>query len=249
MTPVAIFALRMGDNALILSQRTAEWCGHAPALEEDIAVANVGLDLLGQAQLWYALVAEGEGETRTPDDLAFLRPERQFVNALLVEQPNADFAHALVRQYLFDAWHLPMLLGLTASTHEGVRAIAEKAVKEVRYHLDRSRDLLVRLGDGSEESHRRMQGALDALYPFSLDLLAADDLERGLADDGVIQDPDETRRAFEAELTRSLGEATLSLAPGRAPRTGGRKGIHTEHMGYLLAEMQHLHRSHPGARW
>lgn len=249
MDPQATFALRMGDNALILSQRTAEWCGHAPALEEDIAVANVGLDLLGQTQLWYALVAESEGETRSPDDLVFLRPERQFVNALLVEQPSPDFAHVLVRQYLFDAWHLPMLLGLKASTHEGIRATAEKAVKEVRYHLDRSRDLLVRLGDGSDESHRRMQGALDALYPFSLDLLAADDLERGLAAQGTIPDPAQTHAAFEAELTHSFGEATLALPERRAPRTGGRKGIHTEHMGYLLAEMQHLHRSHPGARW
>lgn len=249
MTPQAVFALRMGDNALILSQRTAEWCGHAPVLEEDIAVANVGLDLLGQAQLWYAVVSEAEGETRSPDDLAFLRHERQFVSALLVEQPNRDFAHALVRQYLFDAWHLPMLVGLAASGEERFRAIAEKAVKEVRYHLDRSRDLLVRLGDGSPESHRRMQGALDALYPFALDLLAADDLERDLAEKGLIPDPDDTARAFEAELSRSLDAATLTLPERRAPRTGGRKGVHTEHMGYLLAEMQHLHRSHPGARW
>jgi ring-1,2-phenylacetyl-CoA epoxidase subunit PaaC len=250
--PAVTFALRMGDNALILAQRTGEWCGRAPALEEDIAVANMGLDLLGQAQLWYALVCAEEAKAgasaRTPDDLAFLRPERQFVNALLVEQPNADFAHALVRQYLFDAWHLPMLQGLCRSSHEGFRAIAEKAVKEVRYHLDRSRDLIVRLGDGSSESHARMQAALDALHPFALDLLASDEIEEKLAAEGAIPDPAIVAQAFEAELATSLSDATLVL-PERPARTGGRRGVHTEHMGYLLAEMQHLHRSHPGARW
>ncbi|SFP66826.1 1,2-phenylacetyl-CoA epoxidase subunit PaaC [Tranquillimonas alkanivorans] len=249
MDAFVTFCLRMGDNALILGQRTAEWCGHAPVLEEDIAFANMGLDLIGQTQLWYGLAAEAEGKGRTPDDLAFLRPERQFLNSLLVEQPNTDFGHALMRQYLFDAWHLPMQEELAKSSHEGVRGLAQKTVKEVRYHLDRSRDLIVRLGDGSEESHKRMQDALDWLWPFTADLLATDEVDAQMADEGIAPVPALIAKAFDAETQATLARATLTIPETRLRRTGGRDGIHTEHMGYILAEMQSLQRTYPGARW
>lgn len=249
MDAFVTFCLRMGDNALILGQRTAEWCGHAPALEEDIAFANMGLDMIGQTQLWYALAVQAEGAGRTADDLAFLRPERQFLNAQLVEQPNVDFGHALMRQYLFDAWHLPMLDGLCKSGREDVRDLAQKSVKEVRYHIDRSRDLIVRLGDGSAESHRRMQDALDTLWPFTADLLATDDVDAGLVEQGVIPDPARVKAVFDAETAATFGRATLTMPENGLRRMGGRNGVHTEHMGYLLAEMQSVPRSYPGARW
>ncbi|QDL91931.1 phenylacetate-CoA oxygenase subunit PaaC [Paroceanicella profunda] len=249
MEPFVTFCLRMGDNALILGQRTAEWCGHAPILEEDIAFANMGLDLIGQTRLWYALACAAEGDTRTPDDLAFLRGEREFLNTQLVEQPSPDFGHALMRQYLFDAWHLPMLDALTASTHEGVRDLAQKSVKEVRYHIERSRDLILRLGDGTPESHARMQAALEALWPFTTDLLETDAADDALRADGTLPDPDPVRAAFAAETAATFARATLTLPEPRLTRRGGRQGLHSEHMGYLLAEMQSLPRSHPGASW
>lgn len=246
MTPFATFCLRMGDNALILGQRTGEWCGHAPVLEEDIAFANMGLDLIGQTQHWFGLIADDLG--RSPDELAFFRGEREFLNTLLVEQPNIDFAHALMRQYLFDAWHLPMLEGLAGSTHQGIADLAAKAVKEVRYHIDRSRDLIIRLGDGSEESHAKMQDALTWLWPFTADLLARDAADDALVAEGVIPDGDAIKAAFERETTEALAQATLT-PPDGPRRTGGRTGNHSEHMGYLLAVMQSVPRAHPGARW
>ena len=246
MTPFATFCLRMGDNALILGQRTGEWCGHAPVLEEDIAFANMGLDLIGQTQLWYAMVGDELGQT--PDQLAFFRGEREFLNCLLVEQPNTDFGHALMRQYLFDAWHLPMLEGLTQSTHASIADLAAKAVKEVRYHIDRSRDLIVRLGDRTAESHARMQGALDWLWPFTADLLARDAADDALVAEGVIPDGDTIQGCFARETTETFARATLTTPEGPR-RTGGRTGNHSEHMGYLLAVMQSVPRAHPGARW
>lgn len=246
MTPLATFCLRMGDNALILGQRTGEWCGHAPVLEEDIAFANMGLDLIGQTQLWYGMVSDELGQS--PDELAFFRSEREFLNTLLVEQPNTDFAHALMRQYLFDAWHLPMLEGLTTSSHRPIAELAEKAVKEVRYHIDRSRDLIIRLGDGSAESHARMQAALNWLWPFTADLLARDEADDTLVAEGVIPDGDQIAARFAAETSETFARATLA-APDGPRRTGGRTGNHSEHMGYLLAVMQSVPRAHPGARW
>ncbi len=249
MDPLVTFCLRMGDTTLILGQQTAVWCGHAPVLEEDIAFANMGLDLIGQTQLWYGLAVEAEGKGRTPDDLAFFRTERQFLNAQLAERPNVDFAHALMRQYLFDAWHLPMQEALCDSSHEGIRDLARKSVKEVRYHIDRSRDLIVRLGDGSEESHAKMQGALDALWPYTADLMATDEVEETLAETGILPGLDRVRTAFEAETQATLSRATLAIPEDGHARTGGRKGVHTEAMGYILAEMQSIPRSFPDARW
>ncbi|MGG7565138.1 1,2-phenylacetyl-CoA epoxidase subunit PaaC [Rhodovulum sp. DZ06] len=247
--PFLAFCLRMGDNALILAQRTGEWCGRAPVLEEDIAFANMGLDLIGQTQLWFELFAKTEGKGRTQDEIAFLREEREYLNSLLVEQPNADFAHALMRQYLFDAWHLPMQEGLEQSANEDVAAIAAKTVKEVRYHIDRSRDLVIRLGDGSEKSKAKMQAALDWLWPFTADLVASDALDDALAAEGIIPDPEQTRARFEAETEASLTEAGLVIPEGPLRRVGGRNGLHSEAMGYILSEMQSLPRAHPGASW
>ncbi len=242
-------ALRMGDNALILAQRISAWCGHAPALEEDIALANVALDLIGQTKLWLGLAGEAEGTARSADDLAFLRDGRAFRNALLVEQPNGDFAQTLMRQYLFDAWHYPMLTALTQSSDGRVAEIAEKAVKEARYHLERSEDLVIRLGDGSSESHDRMQKALDLLYPFARDLTTPDAIDEGLAARGIAPDLRAIEKHYTVYLHGALAEATLAAPWDAAIRKGGKAGLHSEELGYILADMQFLQRAHPGAIW
>lgn len=241
-------ALRMGDNALILAQRLGAWCGHAPALEEDIALANTALDLIGQTKLWLAYAGELEGKGRSADDLAFLRDARQFRNALLVEQPNGDYAHTLMRQFLFDAFHAPMLEGLAKSSDARIAEIAQKSVKEAAYHLERSTDLVIRLGDGSEESRARMQAALDELHPFAGELTAPDEIDAALARDGVAPGLDGIARRCRDHLDAALADATL-IAPDAAVRQGGKCGLHTEELGYLLAEMQFLQRAYPGAAW
>jgi ring-1,2-phenylacetyl-CoA epoxidase subunit PaaC len=250
-TDTALFelALRMGDNAIILAQRVGAWCGHAPALEEDIALANVALDLIGQTKLWLSLAGEIEGRGRSADDLAFLRDARAFRNCLLVEQPNGDFAHTLMRQFLFDAWHLPVLRALKNSSDRRVAEIAEKAEKEARYHLERSEDLIVRLGDGTEESRHRMQAALDALYPFAGELYAADMIDVELAARKIAPDLGEIGERYLSYLKTTLSEATLTAPWDAATRKGGKKGLHTEELGYILAEMQWLQRAYPGAKW
>lgn len=242
-------ALRMGDNTLILGQRVGAWCGHAPALEEDIALANVALDLIGQTKMWLSLAGEVEGRGRTADDLAFLRDARAFRNALLVEQPNGDFAHTLMRQFLFDAWHLPMLRGLKLSSDKKVAEIAEKAEKEARYHLERSEDLILRLGDGTEESHDRMQTALDTLFPFAGELIAADPIDAELADRKLAPDLGGIGRQYVDYLGAIFVEATLKAPFDAAVRKGGKQGLHSEHLGYILADMQFLQRAYPGAKW
>ncbi|MAW82030.1 MAG: phenylacetate-CoA oxygenase subunit PaaI [Parvularcula sp.] len=242
-------SLRMGDNALILGQRISAWCGHAPVLEEDIALANVALDLIGQASLWLGFAGEIEGEGRTADNLAFLRADREFRNCLLVEQPNGDFGHTLMRQFLFDAWHLPMLKALTLSSDERVAAIAAKSAKEATYHLERSEDFVIRLGDGSDESHRRMQDALDVLWPFAGELTCADEIDVALADKGLGPDLGAIGAEYKEYMERMLKKATLT-ADWQAPiRKGGKVGDHSEALGHLLPEMQWLQRSHPGAVW
>jgi ring-1,2-phenylacetyl-CoA epoxidase subunit PaaC len=243
------FVLRMGDNAVILAQRVGAWCGHAPVLEEDIALANVALDLIGQTQMWLGYAGEIGGDGKSADDLAFLRDVRAFRNCLLVEQPNGDFAHTLMRQFLFDAWHLPMLRALKASSERRVAEIAEKAEKEARYHLEKSEDLIIRLGDGSEESHVRMQTALDALYPFAGELCSPDKIDDELAARGVAPDLREIEKTYLDYLKETLGEATL-IAPWDAMvRKGGKQGLHSEELGYVLAELQWMQRAYPGMKW
>lgn len=243
------FALRMGDNCLILGQRLSAWCGHAPALEEDIAMANVALDLIGQAKMWLGLAGEIEGKGRDADALAFLRDARQFRNCLLVEQPNGDYGQTLMRQFLFDAWHVPMLEGLAASREQRIAAIAAKAVKEATYHRDRSKDLTIRLGDGSEESRRRMQAALNLLWPFAGELLTPDETENRLAAQGVIPDLAGVAQEWTSFVESALDAAILIPPKEAAARMGGKQGLHTEALGYVLAEMQWLQRAYPGAAW
>jgi ring-1,2-phenylacetyl-CoA epoxidase subunit PaaC len=242
-------ALRMGDTALILGHRNSEWCGHAPALEEDIALANVALDLIGQTQLWLGLAGEVEGRGRTADDLAYLRDARDFRCALLVQLPNGDFGRTLTRQFLFDAWHLPTLRGLARSADPRVAAIGEKSAKEAAYHLERSADLVTHLGDGTAESRRRMQAALDALWPYAGELLAPDATDATLAEAGIAPDLADVARAWEATVAETLAAATLRRPEGGFMHDGAKRGRHTEHLGYVLAEMQFLQRAYPGARW
>lgn len=243
------FALRLGDNCLILGQQISAWCGHAPALEEDIALANTALDLIGQAKYWLGLAGEIEGAGRDADRLAFHRDARAFKNCLLVEQPNGDFAMTLMRQFLFDGWHHPMLTALTASTDARVAAIASKAAKEAAYHLERSSDLVIRLGDGSDESRRRMQAALDALWPFTEELTTPDAVDRALAATGAAPDLARVADVWRKNAAETLAEATLTPPAGVFMQKGGKTGRHTEALGYLLAEMQFLQRAHPGASW
>jgi len=243
------FLLQMGDNCLVLGHRNSEWCGHAPALEEDIAVANVSLDLIGQTQLWLALAGEVEGKGRAADDLAYLRDAFDLRNLLLVERPNTDFALTLVRQYLFDAWHLPMLKALVISTDQRIAEIAEKSIKEVAYHLDRSSDLIIRLGDGSEESHRRMQQSVDELWSYTGEMLEFDDLQESLVSEGIVPATETIADTWTQHVSTTLKAATLELPANDFVRRGGKNGIHSEHLGFLLAEMQFLQRAYPGASW
>ena len=243
------FLLRIGDTCLILGHRNSAWCGHAPALEEDIALANVALDLIGQTQLWLGLAAEVEGKGRTADDLAYLRDAGGFRNLLLVEQPNGDFGRTLMRQFLFDAWHHEFLKALQSSTDRRVAEIAAKALKEVSYHLERSSDLVIRLGDGSGESHRRMQAALDELWPYAGEFFLADAADEEVAAAGIAPDPASLRAAWEATVRGVLTAATLSIPEGKFAHKGGKRGIHTEHLGHILSELQFLQRAYPGATW
>lgn len=244
------FLLRMGDNTLILGHRVSEWCGHAPVLEEDIALANTALDLIGQTQMWLALASEVQGEGKSADDLAFLRDAWDFRNALLVEVPNGDFGRTLMRQFLFDSWHKLMLERLKGSADERVAAIAEKAVKEVTYHVERSRDTVIGLGDGTEESHARMQEALDYLWPYVGELFEGDAVDAEMVAAGIAPDPASLRADYDAILTEVMKAATLSIPKSGFAHKGGRDGrMHTEHLGHLLTSMQWLQRAYPGARW
>ncbi|MCC5970993.1 MAG: phenylacetate-CoA oxygenase subunit PaaC [Pararhodobacter sp.] len=240
---------RLGDNALILGHRVSEWCGHAPVLEEDIALANVALDLIGQTQLWLGLAGEVEGRGRSADNLAFLRDAWHFSNILLVERPNRDFGHTLMRQFLFDAWHQPMLKALEDSNDARIAEIAAKAGKEVAYHLERSADLVIRLGDGTEESHARMQDALERLWPWTGEAFVADDIDLRLAEAGLMPAPESLRPVWDATLTEVLSEATLTTPDSTFAHTGGKQGRHTEDMGHILSSMQWLQRAYPGATW
>ncbi|HTK02543.1 MAG TPA: 1,2-phenylacetyl-CoA epoxidase subunit PaaC [Bordetella sp.] len=247
------FALRMGDTTLILSQQLSAWCGHGPILEEDLALANTALDLLGQARLWLTLAAEAEGAGRDEDQLAYLRDAHEFRNALLVERPNGSYADTMTRQFFFDAWHYFLLERLAASSEPRVAAIAEKAVKEAAYHARRSADIVVRLGDGTAESHARMQAAVDDLWPYTGELFADDANDIQAAQRGIACPLAELRGPWIAQVGAVLDEATLAcpaedLARHAAYR-GGRQGRHTEALGPLLAEMQFLQRAYPGAIW
>ncbi len=244
------FLLRMGDNTLVLGHRVSEWCGHAPVLEEDIALANTALDLIGQTQLWLGLAGEVEGQGRDADNLAFLRDIWDFRNVLLVELPNGDFGQTILRQFLFDAWSSVMLGRLIRSSDPRVASIAEKVSKEVAYHVERSAGTVVGLGDGTVESHARMQAALDYLYPYVGEMFLGDDTDAAMLKAAIAPDPGSLRGDYDALVGKVMAEATLVLPDGAYTHKGGRDGaMHTEHLGHLLTSMQWLQRAYPGAEW
>lgn len=240
---------RLGDNTLILGHRVSEWCGHSPVLEEDIALANMALDLIGQTQLWLGLAGEVEGAGRDADALAYRRDAWDFHNILLVERPNGDFGQTLMRQFLFDAWHAPMLTALADSRDPRIAEIAVKAGKEVAYHIERSADLVIRLGDGTDESHARMQKALDVLWSYTGEMFIGDATDTRLAEAGIMPAPESLRAAWDETVNHVLAEATLTRPTGTFAHQGGKQGRHSEHMGHLLAPMQWLQRAYPDAKW
>ena len=256
-SPLLEYVLRLADNGLVLAQRLGDWVGKGPALEEDIASTNVALDLLGQARLWFAYAGEIEGRDhppgRTEDQFAYFRDAAQFRNLLLVEQPNGHYGDTIARQYLFDQWHVLALDALAQSEDERIAAIAAKAHTEVRYHVERSADWVIRLGDGTETSHARMQAAIDALWMYTGEMFAVDDVERGLIDAGIAADIAALQPQWMAAVRDVFGEATLAVPAddwmqgGHA--RGGKQGVHTEHLSRMLAEMQVLPRTYPDARW
>lgn len=244
------YLLRLADTAMVLSQRLSEWCGKGPALEEDMALTNVALDLIGQARFWYTYAGEIEGKGRDEDKLAYLRDAHDFRNLLLVEQPNGTYADTLARQFYFDVWHFLLLRELAASKDERIAGIAGKSIKEVAYHVRRSSDLIVRLGDGTEQSHRMMQQALDDLWMYTGEMFRADAVEQAMAEQGIGPDLASLRAPWLKHVSEVFEEATLKLPPVDAwMQKGGKQGVHTEHLGYLLAEMQFLQRAYPGASW
>jgi ring-1,2-phenylacetyl-CoA epoxidase subunit PaaC len=249
MSAAAAYVLRLADLSLVLGQRLGEWIGHAPAIEEDLGLANIALDLIGQARLLLAYAGEIEGRGRSEDDLAFLRDQGEFRNPVLAEQPNGDFGQTIVRQVLIDAFQLELYERLAESADARLAAIAAKSVKETRYHFRYSAGWLVRLGDGTEESRARVQSALEKFWPLTVELFAEDDLDRAMADAGIAPRLDEVRAAWVLRIEALLAEATLTRPSDRVYSWFGKRGQHSEHLGYMLAEMQQLQRAHPGARW
>lgn len=247
--PLFEFLQRLGDDRLVLGHRLSEWTGHGPILEEDIATANLALDLIGQAASLLRLAGEVEGKGRDEDTLAYWRDAVQFRNCLLVEQPNGDFGETMVRQFLFDAHSVLLWDTLSACPHAGLAAIAAKALKEDRYHLRHSSEWVVRLGDGTDESHERVQRSLDSLWRFTGELFAADGVDAALVRQGIVVDHAALKGRWDAMVDEVLTRATLSRPLGVVMQLGGRRGRHTEHLGHLLTTMQIVARSHPGATW
>jgi ring-1,2-phenylacetyl-CoA epoxidase subunit PaaC len=234
--------LYLGDNSLILAQRNGEWCGHGPILEQDIAITNISLDLLGQARNFYQHAADLLGGGATEDSLAYLRTEREFVNCLLVEQPNGDWAKTILRQCLFSQYQYLLYQQLSNSSDEQVTAIVEKSLKEVAYHVRWSSEWVIRLGDGTTESHNRIQHGLDELWPYTGEMFEPADFERGV-------DLASVKKSWTEKIQQLFTEATI-VAPSKVyMQTGGKQGKHTEHLGFILAEMQYMQRAYPGAEW
>jgi ring-1,2-phenylacetyl-CoA epoxidase subunit PaaC len=247
--PLFAYTLRLADDALVLGHRLSEWTGSAPLLEEEMALANMGLDLIGQARALYTYAGEVEGRGRSEDDLAFLRDEGEFANLLLVEQPNGDFAHTMTRQLLYAAFARPFWQKMTGSRDATLAAIAAKAEKEMAYHLRHSGEWLIRLGDGTAQSHARAQAALGELWPCTGEPFEVDDVTRALIEEGIAVDPASIRPGWDEAVDRVLAAATLARPAEGWMQSGGRAGRHSEHLGPMLAVMQVLPRRHPGARW
>jgi ring-1,2-phenylacetyl-CoA epoxidase subunit PaaC len=246
---LVVFVLRMADDHLILGHRLSEWCGHAPMLEEDLAMPNMALDLIGQARALYQHAAVLEGSGRTEDDFAYLRREREFANCMMVERPNGDFAHTMLRQLYFAAFMEPMWKGMLGSSDPQLAGIAAKAVKEVAYHIRHAGEWVIRLGDGTDESASRMREAVDQLAPYLAELFESDAVTETIAEAGMAPDPSSIRPAFDRIVGPIFAEAGLEQIEVAYPKTGGRSGIHGEAMGYLLADLQFMQRAYPGATW
>jgi len=243
------YVLRLADTSLVLGQRLGEWVGHGPALEEDLGLANISLDLIGQARLLLTYAGEREGRSRSEDDLAMSRDQSDYLNLALAEQPNGDFGRTIVRQFLLDAFQMELYEALQQSKDARLAEVAARAVKETRYHLRYSSAWLIRLGDGTDESHRRVQEALDDLWRFTREFFAADEVDEEMARAGVAPALPELEPRWSARVDEVLREATLKRPPDVRYSWHGKRGDHSEHLGYLLAEMQFLHRTYPGASW
>lgn len=243
------YTLRQADNAMILCQRLCQWVAKGPELEEDIALTNIGLDMIGQARSLYQYAAEISDQDINEDDLAFMRDERQWSNLLLVEQPNGNFADTIARQYFFDVWHLAFLEELADSKDDMLAAIAAKSVKEANYHVRHSASWVKRLGDGTPLSHDRMQAAVNEMWQFTPEMFESDDVDQRLLAAGVAADLSKVKTTWNSSVTDLLMQATLTKPDDAFLMSGGRQGLHTQHMGFLLAEMQILPRSMPGCEW
>ena len=249
MTNLINYILGIADNALILGQRLGELCGHGPSLETDIAMTNISLDLLGQTRSYYQYVAKMQGGEATEDTVAFLRLEREYKNVLLVEQPNTDFGYSIARQFLFDVFHLALLEELQNSKDEMLAAIAKKSIKEVLYHTRFSSDWIKRLGDGTEESHQRVQQAINDLWIFTDELFHLTDADLAMIESGVGVDVSSLKETYYVKLNQVLLESTIEIPQVEYFQKGGKHGVHTEHMGYILTEMQFMQRTYPNMTW
>ncbi|GAB3636418.1 phenylacetate-CoA oxygenase subunit PaaC [Hymenobacter arcticus] len=247
--PLFPFVVQLADTSLILAHRLSEWCGHGPVLEQDLALANIALDLLGEARSYYQYAAELESKGRTEDDLAYLRSAVEYRNPLLVEQPNGDFAHTMVRQFLFDNFHYQLLKELKNGPDTQLAAIAEKSLKEAAYHLKWSSEWIIRLGDGTPESRQRLDKAIATLWRFAGELTTPTATEAQLQDLGLVPDYAALLPAMQAHLTHVLAEATVPEPTGVFAQQGGKSGRHSEHLGYLLTELQYMQRTYPGLTW
>ncbi len=243
------YVLRLGDNALILGHCISEWCGHGPVLEQDIALTNIALDHVGQARMLLQYAGEVEGKGRSEDDLAYLRDVRDYRNALLVEQPNGDFAHTIVRSFIYDTYNYYFLKALLESKDDQLGAIAEKSIKEVTYHLRYSSEWMIRLGDGTEESHQRMQAAVDDLWMWSEELVTNNETDKIVAEAGIGVDLETIKPLWKQKIDEILREATLKKPENQWMQSGGKEGVHTEYLGFILTELQFVQRAYPGQEW
>ena len=239
----------LGDDHLILGHRVSEWCGHAPMLEEDLSLPNIGLDLIGQARALYQLAADVEGEGRSEDQIAYLRTDREYRNVLLVERPNGDFAHTMLRQLYFSAWAMHFWQAAVRSTDERFRGIAGKAVKEATYHVRHSGEWVVRMADGTAESRRRTDEAVAELHRYTNELFTMPDAFRACADEGLTPDLETLRPRWDATIGQVFSEGFLAVPEIEYPQRGGREGLHTEAMGFLLADLQYMQRAYPDMEW
>ena len=243
------YILGIADNSLILGQRLGELCGHGPSLEIDIACTNISLDLFGQSRSYYQYAAKLKGNETTEDDVALLRTEREYLNLLLVEQPNRNFAHTMARQFLFDVYHILLLQELEKSHDLTLAAIAKKSIKEVSYHLRFSSDWVKRLGNGTDVSHDKMQNAIDALWTYTDELFHQTDADKAMISEGVGVDVTKFKDSYEQKVAEILTEATLKVPENKWFQKGGKQGIHTEHLGYLLSDLQYMQRTYPNMEW